>query len=101
MRKKIAAAVAVLSVGLGLGGCTGENMADGIKQGCGFVANQQDVIKLATKIGGALIPGSVFAFDTAETVVSGVCSAYNAQKEVKRESAIRGVNVSGVFVRKG
>lgn len=95
------ALVAGIVASFALAGCTGQNMKETISASCGFVANQGDLIKLATKVGGSLLPGGVFAFETAETVVNGVCAAYNAQKAVKRESSIRGVAVKGVYVRRG
>lgn len=85
---------------LTLGGCTGDNMKEGILKLCGFRAKNEDVIKLATKVGGALIPGAVFAVETAETVVSGVCKAYNEKKASGKESAIKAVVVDGVLIRR-
>ena len=75
-------------------GCTVDDAVDGIKSGCKFAANKQDVTTLIIKVGGAINPMLGIAADTTDKVVSLVCASVTAKAKTHKESSIRGVFVS-------
>jgi len=87
-----------------LAGCTVSDAVDGIKSGCKFKANQQDVAMLIVKVGGAINPVFGVAANTVDGVVNLVCASVTAKAKSTKESSIRGVFVktgkgSKVYVR--
>ena len=62
-----------------LAGCTVSDAVDGIKSGCKFKANQQDVAILIVKVGGAINPVFGVAVNTVDGVVNLVCASVTAK----------------------
>ena len=106
MRKSLAPML-MLTGGL-LSGCVGgagvggqptiSDVRQQIEVACGFVTNNQDILRVARTLGGAASPAVGLSFDIAQSTVTKICDVWNVAKAAKKEAVSTAIVVNGIVV---